>query len=115
RGRIRIHEDDAVAFLAERARGLSAGIVEFRCLADDDRAGANDQDAMQIGAFGHELPSASHRSTALRSESTIMLTSSGKDTRGVQPSRVRASVASATRSGTSLVRTIAGSTVTNSR
>jgi hypothetical protein len=35
---VRVDEDDAVAFLAERAAGLRARVVEFAGLADDDRA-----------------------------------------------------------------------------
>ena len=34
---VRIDEDDALAFLAQRATRLHAGIVELRRLADDDR------------------------------------------------------------------------------
>ena len=51
---IRIHEDDAVALLLERLAGLGAGVIELARLADDDRAGANDQDAFDISTFWHE-------------------------------------------------------------
>ena len=50
---VRIHEDDAVALLLERLAGLRAGIIELARLADDDRAGANDQDAFNVGTFWH--------------------------------------------------------------
>ncbi len=40
RRRIRVHQNDAVTFLAQRLAGLGAGIVEFAGLADDDGAGA---------------------------------------------------------------------------
>ena len=52
-GRIGVDEDDAVAFLAEGLAGLRAGVIEFARLADDDRAGADDEDGMNVGAFGH--------------------------------------------------------------
>ena len=45
RRRIRVDEDDAIALLAQRLAGLRAGIIELARLADDDRAGADDQDA----------------------------------------------------------------------
>ena len=45
RGRVAVHQHDADALLAEGTAGLGAGVVEFRRLADDDRAGADDQDA----------------------------------------------------------------------
>ena len=44
RGRIGIHQDDAVAFFAERPAGLGAGIIELAGLADDDRSRADDED-----------------------------------------------------------------------
>ena len=34
--------------------GLGARIVKFRCLADDDRAGAQDQDFFDIRILGHQ-------------------------------------------------------------
>ncbi len=52
-GRIGVHQDDAVALLAQRLAGLRAGVVELAGLADDDRAGADDQDALDVGALGH--------------------------------------------------------------
>ena len=55
RRRIGIDQDDPVAFLLERLAGLRAGIVEFAGLADDDRAGADDHDRFDVGAFGHRL------------------------------------------------------------
>jgi hypothetical protein len=48
-----LHQNDAVTFLAQRLAGLGAGIVELAGLADDDGAGADDQDGLQVGAFGH--------------------------------------------------------------
>ena len=44
--RVRVDQDDAVAFLAQRLAGLDARIVELAPLADDDRAGSDDKDGM---------------------------------------------------------------------
>ena len=52
-GRIGVDEDDFVAFLAEGFAGLGAGVIEFAGLADDDGAGADDHDAVKVGAFRH--------------------------------------------------------------
>ena len=52
-GRVRVHQDDAVAFGAEGLAGLGAGVVELAGLADDDRAGADDEDGVDVGAAGH--------------------------------------------------------------
>jgi hypothetical protein len=53
RRRIGVHEDDAVALLLERLARLRAGIVELARLADHDGTGANDEDRLDVGAFGH--------------------------------------------------------------
>jgi hypothetical protein len=50
---IRIDEDDSVAFLLERLARLSTGIIEFAGLPDDDRAGADDENALEIVASRH--------------------------------------------------------------
>ncbi len=52
--RIGVHQDDAVALLAQRLAGLGAGIVELAGLADDDGAGADDQDAFYVCTFWHD-------------------------------------------------------------
>ncbi len=52
-GRIGVDEDDAVALLLEGFAGLGAGIIELACLADDDRSGADDEDAVNVSALGH--------------------------------------------------------------
>ena len=44
RGRVGIHQDDAVAFFAEGLAGLGTRIIEFAGLADDDRSRADDED-----------------------------------------------------------------------
>ena len=44
RGRIGIHQDDAVAFFAQGLTGLGTRIIELAGLADDDRSRADDED-----------------------------------------------------------------------
>jgi hypothetical protein len=51
--RIAVDQDDAVALFAQRLAGLSAGVVELAGLPDDDGAGADDQDALQVLALRH--------------------------------------------------------------
>ena len=53
RRRVRVHEDDAHALLAQHAARLGARVVELARLADDDRAGADDEDALDVVALGH--------------------------------------------------------------
>ncbi len=53
-GRVGVDKDDAVAFLAQGLARLSAGVIELARLADDDRAGADDEDAVDVGALGHK-------------------------------------------------------------
>ena len=62
--RIGVHQDDPVALVLERLAGLRAGIVELAGLADDDRAGADDQDRLNVGSFGHRLPETGHKKRA---------------------------------------------------
>ena len=52
-GGIGVHQDDAIALGLQRLAGLRAGIVELAGLADDDGAGADDQDGGDVSAFGH--------------------------------------------------------------
>ena len=52
-GRIAVDQNDLVAFFAQGLAGLGAGIIEFAGLTDDDRAGADDQDAFNIGTLRH--------------------------------------------------------------
>ena len=54
RGRVRVDEDDAHALLAQHAARLRARVVELGRLADDDRAGADDEDAVDVVALGHQ-------------------------------------------------------------
>jgi hypothetical protein len=53
RGRVGVDQDDPVALGAQRLAGLDARIVELARLADDDRAGADDQDRGDVCSFGH--------------------------------------------------------------
>jgi hypothetical protein len=53
RGGVAVDQDDLVTLLAQRLAGLHAGVVELAGLADDDRAGADDEDALDVCALGH--------------------------------------------------------------
>ena len=64
-------EDDAVALLAQRLAGLRTGIVEFAGLADDDRAGADDQDALDVGALAHQRSCHLPRLASLRAHQLL--------------------------------------------
>ena len=69
RRRVGVDQDDPEALLAQHPAGLRAGVVELAGLADDDRAGADDQDAARcrcagasgapspasVGRVGHQL------------------------------------------------------------
>ena len=50
---VRVHQNDAVAFFAQRLTGLCTGIVELTRLPDDNRARADDHDGTDIGSFRH--------------------------------------------------------------
>ena len=56
RRRIRVHQDHAVALVAQRLARLRARIVELARLADDDRPGADDQDAILMSVRLGMLP-----------------------------------------------------------
>jgi hypothetical protein len=56
RRRVRVDQDDAVAFLAQRLAGLGAGVVELAGLADDDGAGSDDHDRLDVGSLRHRIP-----------------------------------------------------------
>jgi hypothetical protein len=53
RGRVGVHEDDLVTLFLEGLARLGAGIVKFTGLADDNGTGADDEDGLKVGAFGH--------------------------------------------------------------
>ena len=52
-GGVRVDEDDLVARFSERLACLGAGIIEFTGLADDDRAGADDEDFFNVLPLRH--------------------------------------------------------------
>src|SRR3546814_16284410 len=53
RRRVRIDEHDAIAIFLERLDRLRPRIIEFTPLPDAARAGANDENGGNVGAFGH--------------------------------------------------------------
>ena len=53
RRRIAVDQDDAEAFLAQRLAGLHTRIVKLAGLADDNGAGTDDQNALNVLTFGH--------------------------------------------------------------
>ncbi len=67
-GRVGVDEHDAVAFLLERLAGLRAGIIKLARLADDDRAGADDEDAVDVSALGHSSNGEDETRIALRTK-----------------------------------------------
>ena len=54
-GRIGIDQDDFVAVGAQGLGGLGAGVIELAGLADDDGAGADDEDAVEVVAARHVI------------------------------------------------------------
>ncbi len=52
-GRVAVHQDDTVAFRLQRFHGLGAGVIELTCLADDDGASADDEDALNVSTLRH--------------------------------------------------------------
>ena len=52
-GGVGVHQDDLHALLLQGAAGLGARVVEFRRLADDDRAGADYHDSFYIRILRH--------------------------------------------------------------
>ena len=53
RRRVGIHQDDAIPLLPQRLARLRTRVIELARLADHDRTGAYDQDALDVGALGH--------------------------------------------------------------
>jgi hypothetical protein len=53
RGGIAVHQHHLETLGPQRLAGLGAGVVEFTGLADHNRPGPQQQDAMQIRATGH--------------------------------------------------------------
>src|SRR5690606_6885640 len=51
---VAVHQHHAVALLPQRLAGLRAGVVELAGLTDDDRAGADDEDGLDVGTTRHQ-------------------------------------------------------------
>ena len=54
RRRVGVDQDDPEALVLEHPAGLGPGVVELAGLADDDRAGADHQDARDVVALRHQ-------------------------------------------------------------
>ena len=54
-GRVGVHQDDPVALFAQCLTGLGSGVIKLARLPDHDGAGAQDQDALDVGTFWHVL------------------------------------------------------------
>ena len=54
-GRIGVDQHHPVALLAQGLAGLGPGVVELAGLTDDDGAGPDDEDAVDVGTLGHGL------------------------------------------------------------
>ena len=74
RGRVRVHQDDAIALLLERLAGLGARIIKLARLPDNDRAGADDQDRMNVGALRHKSAGNKLHSTPVVSVKVVGIT-----------------------------------------
>ena len=55
RRRVGVHQNDPVAVLLQRLAGLGARVIKLAGLPDDDRPGADDEDAVDVVTFGHGL------------------------------------------------------------
>ena len=53
RRRVRVDENDLVALFLQRLRRLRAGVIELGGLPDDDRAGADHENAVQVSSSRH--------------------------------------------------------------
>ena len=65
RRRVGVDQGDAQPLFLEHAAGLGAGVVELASLANDDWAGADDQDVVDVVALWHSYSSFSWLSTYL--------------------------------------------------
>ena len=52
-GGVAVDQDDLVTLFAQRFTGLHAGVVELTGLTDDDGAGPDDEDRLNVCALGH--------------------------------------------------------------
>ena len=55
-GRVGVYQDDAITLVLKRLARLSAGVVEFAGLADDDGTGTDNQNALDIRTLWHVSP-----------------------------------------------------------
>ena len=78
RGRVRVHEHDLVAFFAQRLARLHAGIIEFAALPDDDRAGANEENFLDLIVPRHAQRETMRKPAKVTSE-TLVPTADGGD------------------------------------
>src|SRR3546814_4883775 len=53
RRRVGVDEDDAIALLLQRLDRLRPRIIELARLTDNNRAGADDEDGLDVSSFGH--------------------------------------------------------------
>ena len=67
RRRVGVHQDDPKALGLQRLAGLCPRIVEFTGLSDDDRAGADDENGIDVVAARHVYPFRSSISAVKRS------------------------------------------------
>jgi hypothetical protein len=81
RGRVRVHQDDGVAFLAQGFAGLDAGIIELTALADHNRSRANQQDFLKLVVSGH----AAAEDNPFGGESTFFVTRTRNDSARASP------------------------------
>ena len=51
--RIGVHQDDPIALFFQSLTRLSSRIIELAGLTDDDGAGTDDEDAVEVGTLGH--------------------------------------------------------------
>jgi len=85
RGRVGIHQDDAVALGAQRLAGLGARIVEFASLTDDDGSGADDQNGVDVVTLGHLISRAGGRTVRLHDLRRRKFGLSGSFSEGTRP------------------------------
>ena len=53
RGRVGVHQHHVVSLFGQRLAGLDARVVELASLSDHDGAGADEEDFLDRGVFGH--------------------------------------------------------------
>ena len=68
RGRVGVGQDHPIAVGPQRPAGLRSGVIEFTSLADDDRARADEQDAVDVGPSAHGSNAPTHQVVELLEE-----------------------------------------------